>query len=435
MIERTIASYILRVVVLCVGLAASPVVAASPESWTAWGGPRGDFTVTSGPLAERWPETGPPRLWERPLGGGYSSVLHHEGTLFTLYRDGDEDVLIALDAGTGETRWENRDRYSFWSGMERSFGIGPNSTPLLIEGRVVGIGVSGRLRAVSAETGEVAWRLDLPGEFGRLSRVEEYGYSANPLPYEGSILTPVGGEKAAIVALNPKDGSIVWKSDPGGVSYGQPTLTRLAGRDHYLYFEPEGLVALDPTNGRTLWKHPIEFNNGNHLTPAVRCSENHVWVSSQFDTGGGRLLKIEAQGERLTVEEVWFTPKLRASHWTLHCRGDFIYGSIGGNGTSRIAAVEWKTGEVVWQEGGYHKALALWADEKLLFLSEDGELTLARVTPDRFEHLASAPIARANAWTLPTLAGTTLYIRDEEKILALDLSPQATNSGTAPTEP
>jgi outer membrane protein assembly factor BamB len=332
-------------------LAAS--TAGAEEAWTSWGGPRGDFTVEGGVLAEAWPAEGPRRIWERPLGGGYSSILYQGGRLYTMYRDGDEDVIVALDAATGATVWQQRDTPTFWPEMDKGFGLGPNSTPLWIEGKVIGIGISGRMRAVDAGTGKVVWQRDLPRDFGRRKRVEEYGYSGNPLDYKGTILTLVGGEQAAVVALDPDDGSLVWQSAPGGVSYAQPTITRLAGREQYVYFEPEGIVALDPATGKTLWKHPIEFRNGNHLTPAVRCDENHLWVSSQFDTGGGRVLEVSPADGGLAVKELWFTSKLKTSHWTLHCRGDHLYGSIGGNDTSRLAAVRWKTGEIVWQERGF----------------------------------------------------------------------------------
>lgn len=396
--------------------------AAQAEDWPSWGGPRGDFTVEAGPLAEAWPAEGPRRLWQRPLGAGYSSIVAAEGRLYTMYRDGEDDVLVALDAATGNVVWQDRDRPVAWPEMDRSFGLGPNSTPLLVGDTVVGVGISGRMRAIDAKTGKRRWLRDLPADFGRRKRVEEYGYSANPLAYRGNILTLVGGNDVAVVALRPNDGSLVWQSSPGGVSYAAPTLTTLAGREHFLYFEPEGLVALDPASGKTLWRHPIQFKNGNHLTPAVRCDERHLWVSSQFDSGGGRVLEVGEENGEWKSRELWFFPQLRTSHWTLHCRGEFLYGSLGGNDTSRLAAVRWKTGEIVWQERGFLKAQALWANGKLLFLDENGQLALARVSPEKMELLASSPIAKARAWTLPTLVGTTLFVRDEEKILALDLA-------------
>jgi outer membrane protein assembly factor BamB len=422
MMQTRLTKLTFRSTVAVAGLLLLAPARVSAEDWLRWGGPRGDFTVEAGALAGPWPERGPSRLWQRPLGDGYSSLLYRDGRIFTMYRDGGEDVLVALDAATGSTLWENRDAYALWPEMDRSFGRGPNSTPLLVGDLLVGIGIGGRIRAVEAGTGKRVWARDLPRDFGRRKRVEEYGYSGNPLPYQGTILTLVGGDETAVVALNPADGSVVWKSAPGGVSYGQPTLTRLAGRDQYIYFEPEGVVALDPATGATLWRHPIKFSNGNHLTPATRCDDTHLWVSSQFDTGGGRMLAVRAAGDKLAVEELWFTPRLRASHWPLHCRGEFLYGSIGGNDVSRLAAVRWRTGEIAWQQGGFHKAQALWADGKLLFLDQNGQLALARVSPERFELLASAPVAKSRAWTLPTLVGTTLYVRDQEKVLALDLA-------------
>jgi hypothetical protein len=336
--------------------------------------------------------------------------------------------MVALDAVTGATLWEHRDTPNFWPDMDQSFGLGPNSTPLLITDRagaakVVGIGISGRMRAVEARSGKLSWQRDLPREHGRYKREYEYGYSGSPIAYQGTIVALVGGTDAAVVALDPSDGSVVWKSAPGSVSYAQPTITRLAGREHYLFFELEGLVALDPATGRTLWKHGIPYLYGTHLTPAVRCDESHLWVSSQFDIGGGRLLEVSDGAAGLGAKELWFSPKLRTSHWTLHCKGDFLYGSLGGNDVSRLAAVRWSSGEIAWQERGFTKAQSLWADGKLLFLDETGKVVLARVSPEKLEVLASAAIAKPDAWTIPTLAGTTLFVRDQEKIMALDLAP------------
>ena len=398
----------------------SPI--AQAEDWPSWGGPRGDFTVEAGDLAEAWPEGGPPRLWQRPLGRGYSAIIAKDDKLFTMYGDDEDDVVIALDAATGKTLWEQRDTPALWPDMSHHFGLGPNSTPLLIGDRIIAIGMSGRIRAVDAAEGKLLWLRDLPQDFGRRKRVEEYGYSGSPLEYQGKILVQVGGRDAAIVALHPDDGSVVWESAQGGVSYSAPILRRLADRDHYVYFEPEGIVGLDPATGETLWKHGIEFNNGNHLTPAVPCGPDHLWVSSQFDSGGGRLLQVFAVAKTVYVREHWFSTKLSASHWPLHCRGDLVYGSIGGNSSSRLAGVRWRTGEIVWQERGFHKAQALRVDDQLLFLDEDGVLALARVSPEGITILSKATVAAGPAWTIPTLIERTVYIRDQEKILALDLA-------------
>ncbi len=395
---------------------------AATTSWTSWGGPSGDFVVHAGaPLAESWPEAGPPVRWQRPLGKGYASILYLDGTLYTTYLEGEEEVAVAFDAASGETVWQHRRGHSLWPDMYQGFGLGPNATPLISLGTMITIGIDGVVQGLELEDGTLRWQRDLPADFGRLPRVEEYGYSGNPVAYEGGILALVGGDQAAVVGLDPSDGAVRWQSEPGGVSYAQPVIAELLQRPQYLYFEPEGVVALDPSDGTTLWKHAIEFNNGNHLTPAVAVDDRHLFISSQFPSGGGRLLALSDGTEGVQVEEVWFDAKLRASHWTLIAHGDHIYGSFGGNNTSYLAALRWRDGELLWRQRGFHKAQALWAEDKLLFLDETGQLALAKVTPEAFELLAQTPVVEPVAWTLPTLVGTTLYLRDQEKILAVEL--------------
>lgn len=398
---------------------------AHAADWLQWGGPHGNFTVDTTGLAESWPETGPKQLWKRPLGPGYSSILCKDERLYTMYLDGDHEVVVSLDARTGETIWTDRYSRELWPDMSRQFGLGPNGTPLIMGDRIISIGVDGQMRCLRLADGELLWKHDLPAEYGHRTRNEEYGYSASPLPYENHVIVQVGGDEHAVVAFTPENGRVVWKSEPGGVSYAQATVTRLAGREQFIYFEPEGVVGLDPSNGRVLWRKSIEFTNGNHLTPVVKCSDNQIWVASQFNTGGGRVLTITDGNKGMEASEEWFKRKLQASHWTSIRIGDFIYGSVGGNNMSFLAAFNWKTGAIAWRERGFHKAQSLYVDGKLLFLDEAGKLAIARISPEGLQVLASAPVTESISWTLPTLVSTTLYLRDNVNILALDLSKSA----------
>jgi len=392
------------------------------EDWLQWGGPHGDFTVETKGLAEKWPANGPRLLWKRALGDGYSSILCKDGQLLTMYSDGGEEVVVSLNAESGKTNWEHRYIREFWPDMTLQFGPGPNATPLIVRDRIISIGIAGQMRCLDLTSGKMLWKHELSEEFGRKKRVEEYGYSGSPMIHQDKIIVQVGGDLHAVIAFHPEDGAVAWKSEAGGVSYAPATITRIAGRDQYIYFSPEGVVGLDPFTGRTLWRSPIEFNNGNHLTPVVKCDEEHLWVGSQFLTGGGRLLRITDHDGELRAEEVWFDKKLRASHWTLIRLGDHVYGSIGDNNVSFLSAFEWKTGKIAWRQRGFLKAQSLYADGKLLFLDENGQLVLARVSPAGLEVLSKARVADPVAWTIPTLVSTRLYVRDRKHIMALDLS-------------
>ncbi len=400
-------------------------IPATAQDWTKWGGPNGDFTVDSKNLSDKWPPEGPKQLWRRPLGEGFSSILHKEGKLYTMYSTPDEEITVSLNAATGKTIWEHRYTRELWSDMDPGFGIGPNATPLIAGDRIISIGVAGNLHCLSLSDGKLLWQHDLPKEFARRKRTEEYGYSASPLLFENKVIVLLGGDKHAVIAVDPKDGAIAWRSDAGGVSYGAPSIQKLAGQDHFIYFEPEGVVALDPKNGKLLWRWPIPFDNGNHLTPVVKCDENHIYVASQFTSGGGRLLNITKQEDKFRVKEIWFTSKLRASCWTHIKIGDYIYGSAGGNNVSFLAAFNWRTGKIAWRKRAFHMAQCLHADGKIIIVDQEGNLSLVSVSPEGHELLASVQITEKVSWTAPTLVGTKVFVRDRKNILALDLSHDA----------
>jgi len=50
---------------------------------------------------------------------------------------------------------------------------------------------------------------------------------------------------------------------------------------------------------------------------------------------------------------------------------------------------------------------------------------MATVSPQGLAVLAKAPVLSTTAWTVPTLVGTTLYLRDRADIMALDLGVTA----------
>ncbi len=113
------------------GLVLGSLAFGAGLEWPQFGGPHRNFTADSTGLAASWPESGPKKLWSRPLGEGYSGIAVDGGSLYTMYRKGDEEVAIALDAATGKTLWE----YAYKApggGMALENGPGPHTTPLIV---------------------------------------------------------------------------------------------------------------------------------------------------------------------------------------------------------------------------------------------------------------------------------------------------------------
>ena len=101
--------------------------------------------------------------------------------------------------------------------------------------------------------------------------------------------------------------------------------------------------------------------------------------------------------------------------------GDYVYGTDGGFGPAFLTGLDIHTGEPVWQERGFGRSSLVYADGKVIILDEDGELILGRISPEGFLALDRVQIFDTTAWTVPTVVGTTLYARDREKIVALDI--------------
>src|SRR5712692_7984758 len=85
---------------------ASATSTSAGEDWPVWGGKNRNFLANSSGLADAWPASGPRKIWSRPLGDGYSAIAEEAGVLYTAFRRGSKDVITALDAATGKTKWE-----------------------------------------------------------------------------------------------------------------------------------------------------------------------------------------------------------------------------------------------------------------------------------------------------------------------------------------
>ena len=86
-----------------------------------------------------------------------------------------------------------------------------------------------------------------------------------------------------------------------------------------------------------------------------------------------------------------------------------------------MSSINVRTGQIGWRERGFAKANTVEADGRLVILDEDGMLYLATATPEALVVHASTQLLDRVAWTVPTIVGKTLYVRDKVQILAVNL--------------
>jgi outer membrane protein assembly factor BamB len=408
--------FFLSLLVLAILLVASATVGESPSGgWTQWGGPSQDFRATSTDLAASWPDEGPRKLWVRELGEGYSAILIDSGRLYVTYREDEQEAVACMNAKTGEPQWVHKYDASPHESHVHQFGDGPRSTPLISGDLLYTIGVSGKIHCLNKKDGTVLWSHDLWNEFG--GNPLNHGYSSSPIAYKNTVIVPVGGEGQSLVAFDKKDGHVVWKNLSFKNSYSTPKIFDVGGRDELIVFMAKQMIGIDPNSGDLRWEYAVENQWGQNISMPVMVDGVLLLSSLQVGTRG---LKLTRDGDKTALEEVWSTRKIQFYHVTTVRDGDYVYGSTG-NGPSFMTAINVKTGEIAWRKRGFAKANCIYADGKLIILDEDGMLYLATANAEDLTVHSQVELLDKVSWTVPTLVGKTLYVRDKKSILALDL--------------
>jgi outer membrane protein assembly factor BamB len=332
-------------------------------------------------------------------------------------------VVVALDAKTGATIWEHT--YPARTGFEDfSFGPGPHATPLVVGDRVFTIGTTQQLFAFEKRTGKVLWSHDFVKEFRSpellLRPNVKTGYGCSPIAFADTIICSVGGPGQSVMAFRQSDGAVAWKSGDFLTAAAAPILITMGGRPQVVFLGGGAVSGLDPATGAMLWSHPHDPGNDLNCTTPLFGADNVLFLSSAYQAGS-RALRLAEAAEGTEVTELWFTNRVRFMFLSAIRVGDFVYGTTGDFGPAFLTALNIKTGESAWQVRGFARASLLYADGKMIVMNEDGDLAIARLAPTGAEILSRAKIFDTVTWTAPTLVGTTLYARDREKIVALDL--------------
>lgn len=383
-------------------------VAFAADDWTQHGGPNRDFSVGPQKLSQDWGEKGPKTVWEQKLGDGFSAIVTDGKTLYTHYRKEGKEIVVALDAKSGETKWE----YGYdvpipdVQYLSTQYGEGPQATPLLVDGKLVTFGFMGHLTCVDAKTGELQWAHAL-GETHEVP-VLYFGHSASPLSIGKNVVVAADG----LLAFDLASGELAWENRELDGTYGSPILhengsivTPLDGH----------LAAFNAKSGKLLWKveHKNQWGTLLH-TPVVDDSGRVVLSAAQ----NGTIIVDPAQKEQAPL---WTTKKMQVGHSNLVLHDDHVYGSTG-DASTFIVATSLKDGSQAWKERGFGRTNFIKVGEQFLMLDFDAKLALVELSPKGMKIVTQATIGDQPTWTPPTLVGTTLYFRDEARIAAYDLS-------------
>ncbi|HVW00837.1 MAG TPA: PQQ-binding-like beta-propeller repeat protein [Planctomycetaceae bacterium] len=382
------------------------------------------------------PETGltnwgdkPPRIvWTYPLGQGYSACIVGEGRVYTQYQDAWGQYLLALRLSDGQLLWKNKYAAPYDA---VSIYPGPRSTPTYADGRVYYTTPHGEVACVRADSGEPIWSKPLWRELH--GRGAEFGYAASPLVWRDLVVLPIGGDGAAVVALDRTDGHIVWKIGEGEASYCSILPIEASGKPLFVAYLQNKILIVDPLEPKVLWDHELSTGYDEHSAWPLFYSERSSLIFSAPFQAGAQAYQLSA-GTPLSVKAGWASGKLSNDTASSVLVGREIYGfdlrdpqakaQRPSRGEFRCLDV-W-TGAVIWSSDQPGHATIAAADGKLWLLSDRGELLAIAAKPQRYEELGRMTVFTDEiCWTPPTISEGRLLVRSHGEMVCLGIRAES----------
>jgi len=379
----------------------------SGADWPQFRGPGGDGISSETGLLKAWPDGGPETLWRIDLGHGFSGISVAAGRVFTMFAKGKDEFTIALEAATGKEIWRVRTGANF----KDMFGNGPRSTPTVDGETVYALSAYGTLHALRAQDGKPVWSRDLAADFG--TEPPKWGYAGSPLIEGERLFIDVGGAGGSVAALDKASGKTVWRSHHDKAGYSTPIAVTIADRRQVVFFTGTHVVSLSPADGSLLWQEPWKTSYDVNAASPVFVPPDRLFISSGYDVGAA-LFRVEVEG----VEEVWRNREMKNKFSSSVLHQSHLYGFD----EKILKCVDVATGKTQWRARGFGHGSLLYADGHLIVLGDQGDLALVEATPEGYHERARAGVLGGKSWTMPTLAGGKLYLRDQKALRVLSVS-------------
>ncbi len=385
-------------------------------------------------LPDCW-ETAPPRVrWMRDVGEGHAGAAIHNGRIYLL--DYDEatgsDMLRCLSPLDGGEIW----RRGYPVDIRRNHGMS-RTVPAVTDHCVLTLGPLCHVMCVDARTGDLRWTLDLPDTYG--TRVPMWYAGQCPLIDDGvAVLAPAGPE-VLMLGIDCLTGDVRWQTpNPHGLSMSHASIMPgvFDGERMYVYAAAGGMVGVGAEGehlGQIRWFAP-QWDRSVLAPSPVILPDGRIFVTAGYG-GGSMMLRVTRQGEDFAVETLdsfRANQGLASEQQTPILLNGKLFGILPNDaGPLRNQLVcadpddprtfRWTSG----RENRFGLGPFLVADDKLVVLSDDGELTLIKLSASDYQPLGRVQVLPDghDAWAPMALAEGLLILRDDTRLVALELTP------------
>ncbi len=390
-------------------LASLIFISAMSQKASVWRGPLGNGTYLSTGLLNEWPADGPEILWSyEELGKGHSTPVVYDGKIY---------VSAAVEP-TGYIYVFNMNgkllnKYEYGEEFFESYP-GSRATPTLAGDMLYMFSGKGVLSCFKAESGELVWRIDVFKEYG--GRQIRWGVNESPVVEDDKIYITPGGEKHFMLALNRKNGKLIWTSKGVGeqTAYCSPMLIDLPERKLIVTHSESHIIGIDRNNGEVLWSFDQPNQYSVHPnTPLYH--DGKIFYCSGYGKGGG-MLELNSDGSSVTQK--WYSDRFDSRMGGAVYYDGYIYTS--GDRNKYWYCIDWETGEEKYAEKALTIGVIIMADGKLFCYGQRGELVMAEATPAGFIKKGQVKVTLGSEqhWAHPMIHDGILYLRHGSALIA-----------------
>lgn len=388
---------------------------ASDVFWPGWRGPDRDGQVDYFEEPAQWPEN-VQKVWSIDVGEGAGMPLVADGRVYQHARQRGEEVVWCVDLKSGDVLWRQgyAVRYRIQSPGERH-GSGPNSNPILADGRLFTFSVTGVLSAWAIESGELLWRRDYADHFRRTH--PDWGHSTSPLIDGDRVVVHFGSDdKGVLVALDVATGEEVWTEGEDGVCHASPIIVELEGVRQIVEWNDESVVGIESQSGRRLWEYGLPHEGSNQNSPTPVFHKGRLLVGGE--NRGIRSLEPKLENGKWSVEVNWHQRRVSLNMASAVMNGGSLYG-MSHFKQGQFFRLDPETGEIVWvgpsRMGEYATFLSI--PGHIVALRDDGILEIISTAEDVYSAVASYEVANSPTWTAPVLLMDGFLVKDRTRLM------------------
>ena len=378
------------------------------QDWPQWRGVNRDSKVTGFKAPAAWPAE-IKQEWKVIVGFGDATPILSENKIYLNTRQGDQEVVLCLDAATGKELWKIQYPSTAVTGPAGSHP-GPRSTPAIANGKIVTFGASAILSCLDANTGKLVWRKENPE-----NAVPVFFTGMSPLIVDNACIAHVGKKDyGEILALDLNTGSEKWKWAGDGPAYASPSIMTIDGKKHLIVQTEKNLLALNFTDGKLLWQIPTPVQQRFY-----NCVSPYIDGQTIYLTGQGtgiKAIKVEKSGNDFVTKELWSNTSVGAKWNTPILKDGFLYGFTD---QKRIYCLNAATGQPAWIDNDVNNDFATIVDcgTLIIGLPSTANLIIFKPGSSAYSEVAKYKVSETAVYSYPIVAGNKIYIKDAETLM------------------